>query len=378
MDGQLWFLSEQAARTTQLLANRILVHTAPRGALEIAELLEHKPSGLVLSGTRPQEAVKETRRILGPHGPVLIDPAAYALERATPDEPFSVAHGSQRAITLADYLEQQLESGVSAAVTPTRYLISGDRGSLNAVADATATISPDAIVAVPLDAGWLSRQNVNDVIDTLSEIPQVKAVVLGGQFNPPERVRDGVHAVRRLAELPETMLFRTDMTAFDFLSRGGLGASIGSSSTFRHTIPPNEVPLRTDSRDPSPSVLVEDLVAYVRGSALAERFGEVTAPRCGCEVCKGDRITDWARRGRRDAARLHNVSVWTREWLPNLIEQPHLGTRRRYWEALCRHGLEGHERYNDTIKAINGPFVPPAPLLIWAGEEPLRRPTATP
>ncbi|MGI5169509.1 hypothetical protein ACQEU3_34680 [Spirillospora sp. CA-253888] len=370
MDGPELLL-DQAAETARRLSGRIFVHTAPQNAPRIAPLLRGKPSGLVLAGARPENVVNETRRALGPGSPLLIDPAAYVRERATSDAPFDLQNDHHRVATVAEHLEVQRESGVSAAITPTRYLTAGDRDSLDAVAEGTTTVGAQDIIAFPLDAGWLSTRHLDDVLHTLREIPHVKAVVLGGLPHVPESVRQVVRAVRHLAEIPETMLFRTDMAAFDFLSRGGLAASIGSSSPLRRTAPPPERPPFPGHRDRSPSVLISDLVAYVRGSVLADLFGGVPAPRCACAVCRGDRITDWARSSRRQSARLHNVAVWTSEWLPNLIDQPNLPARRRYWEGLCQHGVQGHALYNGMLETPQEPFKPSEALLMWAGARPL-------
>jgi hypothetical protein len=210
-------------------------------------------------------------------------------------------------------------------------------------------------------------------LDLLSRIALPKAVFIAGQFNPPERITpagESVLNLRRLATSPgEVALFRTDLAGMDAVAHGALAASIGTSGAFRHFIPPGQKPFFSqppagEPPDFSPSLLVDDLVSFLRGSTLARRFRDRAAPLCPCKACSQRRISSFTGRDDHQAARHHNVAVWS-QWLPGLAGPAGPQARQRYWLGLCRAGIGGHEVFDNMVQQP-GAFVPPLPLQVWA------------
>lgn len=359
-------------RAAELIADRVLVHASPPVAEDAAKLICEVPSGLVVAGAQPGRVVEKCRQAFGDK-PILIDPAAYTKHRAGRNQVFWLPQGQLIGGTLQEQLDAQLRIGADVAMTPTCYIGPGAEGPavLRTLAAAARDLPDDVVVSVPLDAAWLAPELLELALAALSEIRQVKAVMLGGQFNPPERVHHGVAAVRQLTGLPGTALFRTDLEGLDVVAHGALSASIGVSGTMRHIIPPGQRPLFGkpfgDERDESPNVLVNELVAFVRGSLIADRFGSTPSPPCWCACCQGRRIASFLQRADQRDAGLHGVAIWARGWLPHLVAPDRVG-RLRYWKKLCRGGIAGHGQINKRISDRRRHFQPPAPLLVWAGE----------
>jgi hypothetical protein len=360
----------------QMLQGRILVHTRAPDAEPVLSLIGARPSGIVLTGTRGARTAARLRQVMRLDCPLLLDPAAYETEVATPEQPFWLGEGDRQFVkpTLGSFLSDLLAAGADAVLTPTKYIRRGEIEALEAVLDTSADLPPEAVLAIPLDVDWIAPERVGKLAGLLNRSPAPKAVMLGGQFNPPERVANGLPGLRRLAgEVADIALFRTDLAAFDGLAHGALSGAIGTSSTLRHIIPPGERPFTSNHPDAepdnSPHLLVRDLVHYVKGSALADGFGDKAGPLCGCRHCRQRRLTSFLARGDWRDARLHGVAVWT-DWLPDLVDQPSLTDRQRYWSSLCRLGIDGHAIYNRMAANPDSPFAPDRPLLFWAGAGP--------
>lgn len=356
-----------------VLAGRVFAHTRPCDATEVAGLVGAE-GGLVLTGARPVRAARRCREEYGFTGPILYDLAAAESGVADRDEPFDGTGDRLLEVPLEQRLQGQIDAGADAALTPTRYLRAGDLGAVEAAIRGVDRLGrDDVILSLPLDAGWLAPGLIDKLIDVLSGVRIPKAVMPGGQFDPPQRVMDGVLGLRRMvAEVPDVALFRTDLAGLDAVARGCLAASIGTSGSLRHIVPPGAAPLyggRDEAgEDRSPSVLVPDLLTYVRGSVLADRFGERPAPICRCAWCGGRSIAGFLRQEDWKDARLHGVAVWS-AWVRNILYPDSVEGRRRYWRQLCRDAIAAHARYDALIRSPEPAFVPPAPLWAWAGDD---------
>jgi hypothetical protein len=356
-----------AART---LAERVLVHARPTDAGPVLNLTKGKPSGLVLTGTSGARAASRIRKAAGSDSPILVDPAAYETETATAQEPFRIPEAGQERQALDAFL-RKLYPGADAVLTPTRYIAAADEASLKAVIDTAAGLPPWAIISLPLDSAWISSQWIDRLIQMLRGVKTPKAVMIG---SAPEGAIERQANLRRLTtEVTSVALFRTDLAAFHGLAHGALAAAIGTSSTLRHVIPPSGRPLAVDRPDEepdvSPDVLGPDLVAYVRGSTLANLFGDTPGPLCRCRQCEQRHLAGFLGRGDWHDAALHGVAVWT-EWLPELLRQPSLSSRQSYWSELCRRGIEEHAVYNRMATDPTVAFTPDPRLLFWADEGP--------
>lgn len=365
-----------------VLTDRVFAHARPSDASDLVALVGADHGGLVLTGANPVRAARRCREEQAFGGPILFDVAAAEGNIATRERPFDESGDRLVEATLEERVQGQIDAGADAALTPTGYLRAGDFGAVEAaIGRAVGLRRDDVILSLPMDVGWLARGLIDKVIGLLAEVPIPKAVMLGGQFNPPQRVLDGVLGLRRLiAEVTNVALFRTDLAGLDAVAQGCLAASIGTSSALRRIVPPGEAaygPAGGDDR--SPSVLVPDLLAYVRGGVLADRFGDRPAPPCRCARCGGRGIVGFLRQEDWKDARLHGVAVWT-EWARNLLYPDSLDGRRRYWRRLCRDAIAAHARYNTLVRAREPMFVPPESLWFWAGEDtaPDTAGTATP
>ena len=355
-----------------VLADRVLVHARPSDATDLVALIGADDGGLVLTGANPVRAARRCREEHAFTGPILFDLAPAEGRVATRERPFDEGGDQLVETSLAERVQGQIDAGADAALTPTLYLRAGDLGSVEAaVAGAVALGRADVILALPMDAGWLAPGLIDKVIDLLATVPIPKAVMLGGQFNPPQRVMDGVLGLRRLVtEVPNVALFRTDLAGLDAVAQGCLAASIGASSTLRHIVPPGEAAMYGQANgDRSPSVLVPELLSYVRGCVLATRFGDLPAPPCRCARCGGRSIVSFLGQEDWKDARLHGVAVWA-EWVRNLLYPDSLEGRRRYWRQLCREAIAAHARYNTRVGSPTPVFTPPESLWVWAGEDP--------
>jgi hypothetical protein len=355
-----------------VLADRVFVHARPSDASDLAALIDADAGGLVLTGARPVRAARRCREEQAFEGPILFDLAAAEGRVATREDPFEGDGDRLIETTLEERVQGQIDAGADAALTPTRYLRAGDWGAVEAAVEGVIALGRDDVVlSLPMDGGWLAPGLVDKVIGLLAEVPIPKAVMLGRRSNRPQRITDGALGLRRLVtEVPNVALFRTDLAGLDAVAQGCLAASIGTSGALRRIVPPGEAAAygRSGSDDRSPSVLVPDLLAYVRGGLLADRFGDRRAPPCRCARCGGRGIVRFLGEEDWKDARLHGVAVWT-EWARNLLypDSPH--GRRRYWRRLCRDAIAAHARFNTFVRAREPVFVPPESLWVWAGED---------
>jgi DNA modification methylase len=360
----------------RLLVGRVFAQARVADTEHLLRLINGKHSGLVLTGIKGARAALKVRQIAGTDCPIVIDPAAYETERATPAEPFQLPlRTTQHGEALEVFIRELCSAGANAVLTPTRYICARDVASLETVIAAVAAPHPQAVLSLPLDVAWLSDQWIVTLIDILANSPVPKVLMLGDQPGSPEGAASTLTNLRRLAaEVPQIGLFRTDLTAFDVMTRGALTAAIGTSSALRQVAPPDQDGVFSrnhpaEEPDTSPQVLVKELVSYVPGSVLADRFGDTPGPLCQCRHCGRRRLSTFLGRADWHHARFHGVAVWT-EWLPNLVGEDSLTRREQAWAQLCQQGLEGHENFNRMAGNPAERFTPGLPLMFWAGQRP--------
>lgn len=366
--------SRARGNASRTIAGRLLVHASAEAAVDVADLVDPASSGLVVAAKKLVDTARQLRDEHGFSGVLILDPQAYTEYWATPDQPFRELPDRLFGGSTAEQIQEQIDAGADAAMTPTGCIRAGDAASLRAALEqATALEREDVIVTVPLEAGWLQGGKADIAVDMLSRVDLPKAVLIAAQFNPPEQVTPAHESVlneRRLAAEPSaTALFRRDLAALDAVAHGALAGSVGTSGDLRHIIPPGQKrffkpPRKGEPPDQSPNILVPDLRAYLRGSTIAERFREAAAPACSCAVCGGRRLSTFSGRADWTAARRHDVTTWS-EWLPNIAGQQAPTDRAQYWTGLCRHGIANHEVY-DNLAGRPGTFRPPLPLTIWS------------
>lgn len=222
-----------------------------------------------------------------------MDPRGYEDGAATPEVPFTLSPDGQLfEPSLNQVLDDQRAAGADVALTPTRFLEPGDRDVLKSAAKIAAGLGrDDTIFSVPISIAWLNATYIDQLIAVLARVPLPKGIFLGSQLDPLDNVKEAVANLRRLCtEAGHVAVLRTDFAAFDVAAHGGFAASIGTGGRLRHIIPPDEAPFSPRPQDQSPSVLVPDLIHFFKGSTLAKRYANFSAPACSCAACGGRRI----------------------------------------------------------------------------------------
>lgn len=347
------------------LTDRVLVHTSWDTGKKLIGTLPLRADGLVLCGAKAGTGVRELRSG-GFDGPLVIDHETYSVA-ATAEAPFVLAQNGLFQMTLDQVLQGQRACGATVALTPTGYLHAGDSLALKAAVNTVTSLDRDDVLfSVPIDIAWLNEDNIGHLIAVLAGLDAPKAVFLGGQFDPLERYKAAVANLRRLvADAGHIAILKTDLTGFDALSHGAFATSIGTGGSLRHVIPPGQRARSGNPKDRSPSVLFPDLMAYFRGSKLAQRYANTPQPpACSCAAC-GDRRLDTFR-GTNDstAAHTHGVRIWS-EWTTDLRAQPTLLDRAVWWRNRCKAAVAHYDIVNAQLDQPNA-FKPPKPLNAWA------------
>jgi hypothetical protein len=215
----------------RVLAGKVFVHARATDIEPLLHLVNGDFSGLVLARTEGARAAFRIRRALGSECPILLDPAAYELERATPEEPFRLPKGTLKSSALRSYTRDLCEMGADAVLTPTRYIGAADVDSLEAIVGAASSLHPQTVLSLPIDIAWLSDEWITTLIELLGSSPAPKAFMLGGRPATPQGMAIMLANLRRLADdIPQVALFRTDLAGLDLIAHGGLAAAIGTSS----------------------------------------------------------------------------------------------------------------------------------------------------
>ena len=350
-----------------ILADRVLIHARPRGITALLPVIDARHSGLIVCGAKPERAVSRCRDA-GFAGIVAIDPAAYK-EAATAEEPFTLSPDGQLfEPSLEQVLDDQRAAGADVALTPTRFFYPGERDALKAAARIAASLNrDDTVFSVPLHIAWLNSTYVSQLIAVLQKVPLPKGIFLGSQLDPLDNVAEAAPNLRRLCrEVRHLAVLRTDFAAFDVTAHGAFAASLGTGGSLRHIIRPDEKAFSPRPDDPSPTVLVPDLMHFYKGSTLATLYANRSAPRCLCKVCHGRHIDTFIGADDRADAHLHSIQAWM-EWLPDHFDDPTVPGRAALWQARCKAAVGNHDIYNTQLRVRNA-FKPTNPLRIWAGD----------
>jgi hypothetical protein len=361
-------------RQWSLLLDRVLLHTrakALRG--NSSPQPPQRDSGLVLGGQNSlTETVAQAWARSGET--VLIDPARYQTDFATAEHPFHLPSELPDQLellsqdrTLAGYLRcQRAISGSPLALTPTGYLA---RGAQEAVKTAVRQVRYETdedttVLTLPLDRQWLTNEAALDfLIAELRPVVALKALVLGADRNPLERVGTARALRLLLSEVPGTALIRTDLAGLDAVAHDAVFAAIGTRSSLRHARPPRKGGFPPSGRPAY--VLHPRLMRFIRNSSLTEKYGARRAPACDCTYCQGLPLTRFedTERGATEAE-LHNTAVWT-PWAARILEQPPGSRRQAVWRHLCQQALADYGELNRQLGYEA--FTADAALETWAG-----------
>jgi hypothetical protein len=355
-------VSAQTKTAADLLRGRVLLQDSARYIESTASQVDSAHGGIILAGEQAEERIVVARRN-GHQGLLLLDPCAYLREVGRPTDLFALPH-HQLFATLDDVLTQQIESGASVAVTPTRRISAGDADTLKALIGQSKQIErTDTIVTVPVDVGWLRQETLKQLQHVLSRIDHPKALVLVGQRDPLSRFGHAPTNLRHLMrEVPNLGIIRTDLAAIDAVVHGGQFAAIGAGGSIRHALPTGE---KAEARIPHyPAVLVPDLMRFSASDWLADRYANTAPMPCICRVCNGAGLDQFADLKLRARAHAHNVAVWSR-WVATLVARPAGAERQRAWRDMCVTAVRAYAIENARIDQPNA-FKRPEPLQQWA------------
>jgi hypothetical protein len=356
------------------LADRILVYLRPGKVDTVLPHLDTRHSGVILAGASPGKGLQALEGI-GAAVPRLIDPACHENYTATCDAPFLLPEGWLDAPSLDDVLDDQLQAGVTVALTPTGYIPAGRTDILRAAARQFSQLGRDDVIFVaPLDVSLVDRAYIKTTTAILASLDSPVALILGRQFDPLDQSKRIIPNLRELAATIPLMPARTDFNGFDLTAHGAFAAAIGTGGSLRHAVSPLEKPLafrrKGQAPDPAPSVLVPELVSWFKGSKIARLFGArpQIVPRCHCPVCQGQRLDRFLKREDQDDAIAHGVAVWSR-WAADLLDQPTVRDRAVYWRNLCCGAVATHAVFRSQLKILDERTLQPqGPLGVWAAQ----------
>lgn len=354
-----------------VLTDRVLVHASFEAGSQLLDLLPADVSGLVLRGAQSLSGIRKLRRV-GYQGALVQDPEGYIAAAATAEEPFALPKDGLFDVSLNEVLQYQIDSGATVAMSPTGYFFAGDADPIKAAGKVLMDLGrQDVLFNVPLDIAWFTNDNFPQLLAVLKRITLPKVIMLGGQFNPPEKYKAAFANLRRLvAEGGHVAVFRTDLTAFDAMCHGAFAASIGTGGSLRHIVPFGRKPQssKKDKKEPpdlSPSVLLPELMTFYKGSLLADRLSNAPKPFvCDCASCNGRDLGTFIDKTHSEAAHAHGVHIWS-AWLTDMRAQRVLSERAEWWQERCANAIKQVDVVNAEIEQF-GAFEPKAPLKAWA------------
>jgi hypothetical protein len=299
-----------------LLRDRVMVATSsaiPTGLLATV-LNGPGTTGLVGIGTTVGSQLRKYK--LG-HPDIVtgLDPAAYDQHEASCEHPFALFPAKVGPLSLlprlslADYVGEAL-GRYDVVFTPTGLVPVRDGAVLRAVISSANEVEENrVVVTLPAPAGWLGPEGRQVLMDVLRRSRHPVALVVTGQLDPYEDRATADGLIDVLAESgPSVFLHRTDMAAVQALARNALGASIGVSTSLRHTVIGPRVQTRR-RKGPKPlPILVPGIDAFHDVDKLQAWFGDA-GPACDC--C-GRLLTDFDRYDPDDVDLVanHNVRSW--------------------------------------------------------------------
>ncbi len=328
-------MSRLGTRSPTTLALRgIRAYAPPTLGLNEHLLVASRVGGLVLPGRAGVKAARELRAY-GFDGPLLVDPALYA--------DVTKRHDSEVASldldTEPDWLDLQLQLGVDMALSPTPFIANNDRDALHQAirggtefCERAADAGLPGLIVLPVATNFLTRDIVN-FVEAIAPQRRPVALVLADRTDP-YRFRAAIPNLLALIRgTKDVVLLRSDHSAIGFRAFGASLAAIGLTSATRHLVPPGSE--GGGSRgDRSPSLFVDSIAAYVRGSKLERLEDDGGALDCTCSVCEGGSLKRFGDPRLKDEARRHSVEAWS-SLAARVLDAPE-SRRAEAWRHYCR------------------------------------------
>jgi hypothetical protein len=226
--------------------------------------------GAAVSGKQGAKLAKEVPG-------VLVDPAAYALQRKD---------GPEGLFDYDDWLMRQQAAGVPVILTDTPRIPNKDRSALHDALARWDWLDEPTLVVLPIESWWL-RDGREWLTEEVRAAGRPVAIVLLHQFNgldPAGAVAGLLKFIADVAPLP-VVLLRCDISAIGAVAHGAFAGFVGWAPSGRHGSLPMRSSKDNDQRDESPSVLVPALNAYLKVSGLPALRNRQDVLRCDDPVC---------------------------------------------------------------------------------------------
>jgi hypothetical protein len=318
--------------------------------------------GLVVRGMQGASLATKVRKH-GYTGPLLVDPACYE------HEPFHPATYAGSLFGLDEHwLAVQQEQRVAAYFSPSEYVPSGDRRQLKSVLEAgqrfsartvTGSHRAPAFVALPADRRWLTH-DLDYFTRAVAAIDEPIALILAHPDDPLGSKPAVEALVHLLRQVPAIALLRTDLAGLGALSVGAIFAGIGITTSLRHLVPFG-VPAGGTRGDRSPRVLVPPLLAYKKGSWLAQLEDDDGILDCTCGICASRTLRRFDDPALATEAHRHSVLSW--RGIADRLLAVHSDQRPGAWAAMCSAAVDMHEELGDLTGI---PMSAPDYLKAWA------------
>ncbi len=350
----------------EVVADRVFAAASSRVVAGIIAALNERSavSGIVHVGPRAVTNCRETSLVWA--GLLqAVDLAAYERYQATPSAPMLVPGDDHSLIpwSLAGFAADAAEWGADVVFSPSGLVRVGDSHALAAVIEASNNAEGSRVVttvAVPQE--WLTRTHRPRLLRELQHSTRPVALVVIGQLDPYEDPEVAQGLLDVLDACPGKIFHhRTDMTAIETLGRKGLAASIGVTTSLRHTIPPGRraQKRRRPARSRRPlHVFVPGITEFRDIAELEAWFGD-DAPECALAGCCARPLTSFSHEaGDTELLAVHNV----RGWLPlaedliacqpgdrrNWLRQHHLQVETAYAELRVETGVRAIRPYGSA------------------------------
>lgn len=340
-------MSDQNTSRTLTLRQTFSFYVSGRDPNRIRTCAELADS-VVVSGSSGPKTVNRLRKE-GWKGIVLFDRAAYTNPTVE--------------IDLPSWFDEQVNAGADRLLTPGCW-VGSESGHLpfDAQIDSelALAIKYDATCTIAIDHRWLTKPSqLDEMILLLKGIDQPVALILGDTGDPLGYPR-AVDALIALTKgVDRLSILRSDHGAIGALAFDAIHASIGLTTSHRHSVPPRARAYRTPN-DQSVRVFVKDLMDWFTASTIGGWSTTRIIPECNLACCNGQRIDRFLNERLRTDADLHN-----RTSLSDLAEQI-LATppdmRRRAFGKLC---YEAIERYG-IMGGLTSQIIPKQQLKQWA------------
>ncbi len=330
-------------------------------------LLHEGLAGAFLVGANAPKYLVEIRRA-NPLIPLIVEPLALKDYWATGAEPFLIEGdpSSLFAMSLDATLDWQRMNGSDLAITPTGQIKVGDSASLKAaLVGANALDREDVLLALPLEAGWLSEpQHLKQLIAVINRSRHPVLLTFTSKANPIESTKR-LRAYRHLfAQVTVPVIaYRADLVGFDALAHGALASAIGSYPSLRRLNPVGQHGFAMDPEDLSPHMLIADMLRFVRSTHMRrDWFAGAAAIQCFCVVCRGQEV-DRLHGSNPERVIGHNHNVVAIDDLYSKYMDLDQAKRRALWANQTAGALN---TYPQLETHIGRPLKIPADLLAWA------------